>query len=219
MQRYATDLFAYSSGSKKDQPVPFPFSPAASSPLPQASSTSPAGTPISNGFASKDAMASMGAYDAYGGRLSSSAQQYQRQQSFTTHAQQAQHPSQFFDYRPQDSDTETESGDVETETEGGWTTDDEPTIRPPNSSSSGSEADTRSIASTDTEDSSFDVSADVDIDGSSSRDDEDEAMMQRTPEQSRNHTARRAGGGGGGGLGEKTPALGSVDRDHAMDSP
>jgi len=124
--------------------------------------------------------AAMGAVDAYAGpiphpALSTSTVRYRPQREDET-----------------DTETETETENGDTETEGGWTTDDEPTIRPPNSNNS---EDSRSICSTDTEDDA----------------DEQDTMdvAEKTPERVAADV-------------ERTPdaVLGSGRRgDHLMDSP
>ncbi|KAF7301617.1 Cyclin-domain-containing protein [Mycena indigotica] len=104
-------------------------------------------------------MQAMGAIDAYGGRISPKLANGG--------------PSQTPDY-----DTETETETEGTETDGGWTTDDEPTIRPAHSSAGSSSDDTRSLSSAD------DTGDEADNEEADSMDMEIEAIQagERTPE-------------------------------------
>lgn len=90
-----------------------------------------------------------------------------------------------------DTDTETDAG-AETSTEGGWTTDDEPTIRAGSGSRTGSgdqsESDCASLCSVDTEDGDLDEDEGREVEirgvfeGSETREGEG-GKEERTPEQ------------------------------------
>ncbi|KAJ7638465.1 cyclin-domain-containing protein [Roridomyces roridus] len=113
-------------------------------------------------------MQAMGAIDAYGGRVPNGT-----------------HPPSSSNKTPrrppvEAEDTETETETEGTETDGGWTTDDEPTIRPAHSSADSSSDDTRSLSSAGEDDTGDE--GDVD--------DDDDAMVgveegegDRTPER------------------------------------
>ncbi|KAJ6543834.1 cyclin-domain-containing protein [Mycena capillaripes] len=137
-------------------------------------------------------MQAMGAIDAYGGRVpaqkpappplpnggSYSAQPHASSSSNKTPSVRPR--------QPPDDDTETETETEGTETDGGWTTDDEPTIRPAHSSAGSSSDDTRSLSSADdTGDEGDDEDGDgmevvEDVDGGGA---EAEAEGDRTPER------------------------------------
>ncbi|KAJ7179498.1 cyclin-domain-containing protein [Mycena filopes] len=199
MQRYAEQLILFSSA-----PDAVPVVPA------------PVAAP----------MQAMGAIDAYGGPVPPPAKPtppplngvmpHASTSSFTPSSNKT--PS----FRPRqpppgdDTETETETETEGTETDGGWTTDDEPTIRPGAHSSAGSNSDdTRSLSSADdTGDEGDDESGegmDVDMDGVEDGDDDEtgdrtpeRAMGDRTPERRR---VQRVDG-------TRTPA-----RDRRMASP
>ncbi|KAJ7937420.1 cyclin-domain-containing protein [Mycena leptocephala] len=92
-------------------------------------------------------MQAMGAIDAYGGRVPT-----QQRPARHRHSPMANKTPSFRPRAPPDNDdteTETETETEGTETDGGWTTDDEPTIRPAHSSAGSSSDDTRSLSSAD----------------------------------------------------------------------
>lgn len=131
MQRYAEQLIVFSEGSLPP-PSPSP-SPAPALAVPQPTSVK------TNG-----AMHAMGAIDAYGGAVASSASgaltpsarayapaPHPPAASTSTSASAYTASSTTARSPVDEDDAASEAGtETETETEGGWTTDDEPTIRP-----------------------------------------------------------------------------------------
>ncbi|KAJ7162600.1 cyclin-domain-containing protein [Mycena crocata] len=155
MQRYAEQLILFSNSPETAATVPPPVSTPVAAP-----------------------MQAMGAIDAYGGRLPSmpndgpafpspSSSSSSSTPSASASAAQAsssnktprrypgtasEHDGNGERRYPTDDDaesTETETETEGTETDGGWTTDDEPTIRPAHSSAGSSSDDTRSLSSAD----------------------------------------------------------------------
>lgn len=211
MQRYAEQLIVFSESSSSGGLSPPQPPSQESQPRPSAAPSSPSRT---NGIASGvvgASMQAMGAIDAYGGRIASdesfqsaSAAHPAATSSTSASLSSARTPSGAYHYnnktpsvRPQipasyarasepepeaDTDTETDAG-----TEGGWTTDDEPTIRPGQASRSTSgaetesESDCASLHSTATEDGDDDDvkgggrEVEIEIEG--------EGRGERTPEQ------------------------------------
>ncbi|KAJ7067914.1 cyclin-domain-containing protein [Mycena amicta] len=136
-------------------------------------------------------MQAMGAVDAYGGRIPSPP----LSNGHLRH--------------PPDDDTETETETEGTETDGGWTTDDEPTIRPAHSSAGSSSDDTRSLSSAD------DTGDEGDDEGGDAMDMEMEAIQVRVNVEG-DRTPERAMGAG-----DRTPERRTVDgaRTPALDRP
>lgn len=174
MQRYAEQLIVFSESGGPTLHLQSPIPPAnhrpptPSHPAPTIPTTTAA------------PMHTMGAIDAYGGRIPSDAASSSAPLSVQNGSANNKTPS----FRPQNSsptpapiavpisitrvkskptlrtrvladdsepDTETET-ETENETEGGWTTDDEPTIRPGCGGAGGGESDCASLCSTGTED-------------------------------------------------------------------
>nr|GAT46196.1 cyclin-domain-containing protein [Mycena chlorophos] len=94
--------------------------------------------------------------------------------------------------QPPDEDTETETETEGTETDGGWTTDDEPTIRPAHSSAGSSSDDTRSLSSAD--------------DTGDERDDDEAMDMEMDAIQAGDRTPEHAMGAG-----DRTPERRTAD--------
>ncbi|KAF7331719.1 Cyclin-domain-containing protein [Mycena kentingensis (nom. inval.)] len=103
--------------------------------------------------------------------------------------------------QPTDDDTETETETEGTETDGGWTTDDEPTIRPTHSSAGSSSDDTRSLSSAD------DTGDEGDDEGGDAMDMDMDAIQARVAVVVEgDRTPERAMGGG-----DRTPERRSLD--------
>lgn len=216
MQRYAEQLVLFSKSSPPADLSSFPY------PAPTSSTLSSPSTLVSA------PTMTMGAIDAYGGRApgrSSSTHSKEKdapQPPFgsvngasslvpsSSHHWSQRIPNGKMRQPSEDPETETET-EAETETEtDGWTTDDEPTIRPPHSSSSSE--DSRSICGSDTGDVDEDddglenCSKDHEMDVEDRGDRTPDRLQrgrdgERTPEGTFERRARRA------------------DRDHRMDSP
>jgi hypothetical protein len=173
-------------------------------------------------------MQAMGAIDAYGGRVPTQQRPAPPLSNGVSHSHSPPHASSSSNktpsFRPRappdndDTETETETETEGTETDGGWTTDDEPTIRPAHSSAGSSSDDTRSLSSADdTGDEGDDEAGDgmegvEGTDGGAEGEGEVEgdrtperAMGDRTPERRRLRVALD---------GARTPA-----RDRRMASP
>jgi hypothetical protein len=166
-------------------------------------------------------MQAMGAIDAYGGRVPAEKPIPKAPQLVPNGGPYPSQPhasssssNKTPSFRPrypvdEDTETETETETEGTETDGGWTTDDEPTIRPTHSSAGSSSDDTRSLSSADdTGDEGDDESADgMEMEGVEEGEGDrtpERAMGDRTPERS---IGRRTDGA-------RTPA-----RDRRMASP
>ncbi|KAF8450940.1 cyclin-domain-containing protein [Boletus edulis BED1] len=119
MQRYAEQLVLFSQSQSQPQPHPSspPSSKSTTTQLPHTPSTQFRSPPSST---SSGPARAMGAIDAYGGSVAPSR----------TPSMRALHT------RDDDTSSIFSETSTETETEGGDTTDDEPTIRPPHSASS-----------------------------------------------------------------------------------
>ncbi|KAF7982344.1 hypothetical protein HWV62_29062 [Athelia sp. TMB] len=198
MQRYAEQLIVFSEGSlPPTSPSPSP------SPSPSLAPTSPS---PSSPNAKTNGMHAMGAIDAYGGSVAPTASTSGTKTPSARPPGPARNPSE-------DDDAASEAG-TETETEGGWTTDDEPTIR---AGGAADRSDCASLCSTQTDE------GDRDGDGFFAGDEGDVEV-----EDSEAQT--RVGGGGGtpgARAGERTPEQrgvrregeGSAGGDFAMASP
>ncbi|KAJ6510222.1 cyclin-domain-containing protein [Mycena vitilis] len=158
-------------------------------------------------------MQAMGAIDAYGGNVPAPLTNGAPHPP-PPHASSSSSSNKTPSVRPRDpppdDDTETETETEGTETDGGWTTDDEPTIRPAYSSAGSSSDDTRSLSSAD---DTGDEGDDDDDDGMEGVEDEDRVEGDRTPERAmgdRTPERRRVGRADGA----RTPA-----RDRRLASP
>lgn len=185
MQRYAEQLIIFS----QSETSPAPHVP----PLTTSTPSAP--------------MQAMGAIDAYGGRIPSDdhdafsyrpsrAPTQQQGPSYlatngssnNNHSTPNVRPRWPYEDAEDDEDDEREAdAGNETETDGGETTDDEPTIRPPHSSAS-SETDNRSLCSTSTveseDDEGVEVEVEVEVEGAREMDVEDgDGHGERTPER------------------------------------
>lgn len=255
MQRYAEQLILFSKS-----PDPVPTSPTSATgmgtttptmqsliPAFVASASATGASPVvMSGARSTGAVAgpsqTMGAYDAYGGQVlspslaqSTSVFPFPQPSKGKAVARPPPPMLQRGGTSHGDTDTETETEtEPETDTDNGSTTDDEPTIRPAHSihsrSSGGSEADTRSICSSNGTAESYEDDGDSRLgDDENDKDGEDNESMEveygqegegeRTPERlgrGLDHLERTPEGLGFA-VGRRVPARGRDD--HRMASP
>ncbi|KAF9076639.1 cyclin-domain-containing protein [Rhodocollybia butyracea] len=183
MQRYAEQLILFSSNNSPPGTLPT----LSSSVPPSASVTDRLGamSPAPSVRPDIAPMRSMGAIDAYGGRIPNGELHASTSTSQLGGVLMARQGEDSESETGGDTETETET---ETETDGeSWTTDDEPTIRPPKSSIGSSSSSSRSSGASDARSICSSLSESDSGEGDDERDDlamddDDEEAGGRTPE-------------------------------------
>lgn len=167
MQRYAEQLIVFSEQHAAGTP------------------TSPNAMQLETNVASGP-MQAMGAIDAYGGRIVNEKEvkeggktpNVRPVQRLGPYASIPVHlPTHSSTSSESDTTSESDAGN-DAETEGGWTTDDEPTIRAGGGKGSGGESDCASIISVGTENGDDEEEREVEI-----KDVDESETVDRTPEQ------------------------------------